>query len=136
MSELGLQVGSLGTLTKVVKVLVAVSVLTSYPILMNVLVREMETATGVQPDAYDSRARYLMSRTLLRSVFIVLSTAVAVFMPYFQDFMELVGALCPFSLLVSVLCLVLSFFSFSREQGTHFLIPNSRTFPPSRLSWG
>ena len=94
MSELGRQVGSLGTLTNVVKLLVAVSVLTSYPILMNVLVREMETATGVQPDAYDSRARYLMSRTLLRSFFIVLSTAVAVFMPYFQDFMELVGALC------------------------------------------
>ena len=71
----------------------AVSVLSSYPVLTNVLVREIEDATGVTPEEIPSRGRYLLLRTLLRLACVCATTITAVFMPFFPQFMQLVRPL-------------------------------------------
>ena len=58
--------GSLGHLITVVKLLTAVSVLSSYPVLNNVLVREIEDAVGCSQEEIPSRPKYLLFRTAIR----------------------------------------------------------------------
>ena len=87
----------------VLKLIVAVSVYCSYPILMNVLVLEVEEALGIVPpdatvdlqEASDGGSRwwYLAKRTLLRSVCVFLTAIAANSIPNFSTFMGLVGSL-------------------------------------------
>jgi hypothetical protein len=55
-----------GTFVTVLKLLTSVSVLTSYPILTNVLVREIEDAVGCAPQKMHPKLKYLAVRTTIR----------------------------------------------------------------------
>ena len=66
------------------------------------LVREVEDAVGCTPEDIPSRPTYLMYRTAIRLSCVAANTVTAAFVPYFPQFMELVGALC-LSMIVFVL---------------------------------
>lgn len=80
----------MGAMNNVLKLLTAVSVMSSYPVLMNVLVRELEDGAGIVP----GMPGYFLARTLLRLACVAGTCVVAVYMPYFPQFMTLVGAAC------------------------------------------
>lgn len=85
--------GPLGRLTAVTKLLVAFHVLTAYPILMNVLVREIEVGLRMERSSW-SAVEQLAAGTAHRAVWVALTTVVALYVPYFPEFMTLVGAIC------------------------------------------
>ena len=75
-----------GTLVKITKLLVAFHVICSYPILMNTLVTEVEDVMGIKNN--------LCLRFIERTSFVMATALIAGFMPYFPEFMTLVGASC------------------------------------------
>lgn len=72
------------------KILVTAHVLLTYPVLMTLLLTEVERGIGLQMHV---RA-YLVKRSALRSMLVVATVLVAVFVPYFDTMMSLVGAVC------------------------------------------
>ena len=68
-------------------------VLLAYPILMMFFVREIEHWLNVNRAASSSVTRYVLKRTGIRVISIVLNVTVAILAPYFSDMMGLIGAL-------------------------------------------
>merc|ERR1712118_56863 len=62
----------------------------TYPVLMTLLLTEVEGAIGLQPQVY----AYLPKRTAFRAVMVAITVAVAAFVPYFSIMMDLIGAAC------------------------------------------
>ena len=114
--------GGLATVVCLVKLVVALSVFCSYPILMNVMVLELEEALNVRSpgptadagngDAGESsatqaagtgqgrgpwqrqRREYLVRRTVLRSCCVGATAVIAVLVPFFMAMMGLIGSCC------------------------------------------
>jgi amino acid permease len=89
--------------TAITKLLIAFHVLTAYPILMNVFVREIEVGLGIEHSTVAQawierkswpRWKQLASRTVFRTGCVVLTGVIALYIPYFPEFMTLVGAIC------------------------------------------
>jgi len=75
---------------KVAKALMTVHVLLTFPVLMTLFIMELEKSIRLSPGS-DS---YIVKRTLVRAVVVAASASVAVFVPYFDTMMSLVGAIC------------------------------------------
>jgi len=114
--------GGLATVVCLVKLVVALSVFCSYPILMNVMVLELEEALNVRSpgstadagngDTGEStatqavgtgqgqglwqrqRRQYLVRRTILRSCCVGVTAVIAVLVPFFMEMMGLIGSCC------------------------------------------
>eukprot|EP00301_Raphidiophrys_heterophryoidea_P009114 c1343_g1_i2.p1 GENE.c1343_g1_i2~~c1343_g1_i2.p1 ORF type:complete len:268 (-),score=70.32 c1343_g1_i2:174-977(-) len=92
------------------KVIVAFHCLAAFPILMNVIFTELE---GFLIGSRDSEPQsgampVYVSRSLLRAFIVSLAGVVAFFVPYFPEFMTLVGACC-ITMMVFVLPIVFNF---------------------------
>eukprot|EP00927_Polykrikos_kofoidii_P068314 TRINITY_DN63682_c0_g1_i1.p1 TRINITY_DN63682_c0_g1~~TRINITY_DN63682_c0_g1_i1.p1 ORF type:complete len:415 (+),score=54.93 TRINITY_DN63682_c0_g1_i1:75-1319(+) len=74
----------------VAKVLITAHVLLTYPVLMSLLIQEVERVVGL--DA--SVSAYLPKRSALRLGLVLMTVLVAEFVPYFDTMMSLVGAVC------------------------------------------
>ena len=90
----------------IVKGVIVLHILAAYPILLNVVVREIEMRSDVEERL--STLWYWVSRTGIRLGLVVTTAAIASTVPFFPDFMTLIGAMCA-TALVFVLPCVLSF---------------------------
>jgi amino acid permease len=72
------------------KALVTLHVLLTYPVLMTLLLGEVEKSIGLMP----GEQGYLCKRSELRALFVAATVGVAAFVPYFDTMMSLVGAIC------------------------------------------
>lgn len=75
----------MGTINTITKLIIAVHVLCAYPVLMNVVVNEIEGGAGIVS---------FLPRVAMRTLCLGVTGVVAIFVPFFPDVMELVGALC------------------------------------------
>jgi amino acid permease len=94
-------VSAMGLITATTKLLIAFHVMSAYPILMNVVVREIETGSDL-----DAEGKTLW-RTLLRTILVGSTCLIAIYVPYFGDMMQLVGAMC-LTMIVFVLPVIFS----------------------------
>lgn len=83
----------MGYLTKFTKLLVAIHVMIAYPMLMNVVVRELEVLFRIEKEGRPCCVQFLL-RSLLRTAFVGLTVVVAIEVPYFAPVMSFVGAVC------------------------------------------
>mmetsp|Transcript_33465 Transcript_33465/g.53301 ORF Transcript_33465/g.53301 Transcript_33465/m.53301 type:complete len:417 (+) Transcript_33465:54-1304(+) len=72
------------------KILVTLHVFLTYPVLMTLFLTEFEKSIQLQPGSF----AYLPKRTALRGLLVAMTVLVAVFVPYFDSMMSLVGAVC------------------------------------------
>lgn len=83
----------MGYATKVTKLLVATHVMIAYPMLMNVVVTELEALLKIEREGRGCFVQFLL-RTVLRTAFVAVTVVVALEVPYFAPFMSFVGAAC------------------------------------------
>ena len=95
--------GSLAVLGQVTKLAVAAHVMSAYPVLMNTAVTELESKMGIDGES----KTHLALRTAFRAACVAATTTVAMFVPYFADFMSFVGAAC-LTMVVFILPVVFS----------------------------
>jgi amino acid permease len=69
---------------------ITLHVLLTYPILMTLMLTELEGFIGLQPKVF----AYLPKRSALRGVLVFMTMGVAMFVPYFSIMMDLIGAVC------------------------------------------
>jgi len=72
------------------KVAITVHVLLTYPVLMTLLLTELEGSIGLRPKVF----AYLPKRTGFRAILVSMTVLVAAFVPYFDTMMSLIGAVC------------------------------------------
>jgi vesicular inhibitory amino acid transporter len=72
------------------KALMVAHVLSAYPVLMMLFIAKLENDLGIEPKV----RLYCCKRTLFRAAVVASSAAVAAFVPYFNDMMSLIGAVC------------------------------------------
>lgn len=84
---------ALGFIARVTKLLIALHVMTAYPILNNVAVREFEDTCGIANPRHSAHMQVVL-RLVMRFCVVAGTVVVAIYIPYFADFMTLVGALC------------------------------------------
>jgi len=69
---------------------ITVHVLMTYPVLMTLLLTELEGFIGLQSKVF----AYLTKRTFFRAILVSTTVVVAAFVPYFSTMMSLIGAVC------------------------------------------
>ena len=115
-----LPISNPGTIT--IKLAMLVNTLLTFPILQHVVFSEIEDHWNLIPED----GRYLTSldmsiiapRLALRSACLAFSTIVAYFVPYFDDFMSLVGALCVTMMVFVLPCVfAIRLHEMEREEG-------------------
>eukprot|EP00945_MAST-04E_sp_MAST-4E-sp1_P000396 g396.t1 len=101
---------ALGAITATTKLMIAFHVMSAYPILMNVVVTEMEQTMGISHTRRDDDvlSKRACKRLMLRTGMVVLTCFVAVMVPFFGPVMEFVGAVC-LTMIVFVLPVVFSY---------------------------
>jgi len=72
------------------KILITLHVLLTYPVLMTLFLTELECVLELEPGI----KAYIPKRTALRLFAVGMTIVVAVFVPYFDTMMSLVGAVC------------------------------------------
>ena len=83
----------MGYIVRVTKLLVALHLMTAYPILNNVVVLEFEDTCKINNPRHSSMVQFWL-RSIMRTGIVAGTVVVALSIPYFADFMTLVGALC------------------------------------------
>merc|ERR1711920_798138 len=101
----------------IAKALMTAHVLLAYPVLIMLFLGKIESAIGLMP-AIDF---YLCKRTLLRVFVLVLNICVAVFVPYFDDMMSLIGAVCV--VMTAFILPALFFIKLRAKSAAYMLLP-------------
>jgi len=105
--------GSNGVMTAILQLSIMVHVIMAFPILQHVVIDQLEVALGLKV-AFDKGDKLLGSRNVgttvrrlaIRTLLWGACTLMAYFVPYFGDFMTLVGAFCVVSMVYFFPCAI------------------------------
>jgi len=101
----------------VAKILMTAHVLLAFPILIMLFLAKVESAVGLASTV----KHHICKRTLLRASVLVVNVCVAVFVPYFDDMMSLIGAVCV--VMTTFVLPALFFIKLRAKSKIHMIVP-------------